>query len=160
MNTTRQYELVYVVSPDVTEEGIGDLRKQIEDVVSRFGGEIKESENWGRRKLAYEIDHHKEGTYLLELINAPGDFVKELNRRLLVTDLVMRHLIVRVDEERRVVGQVTERRRIIRARRRQARGLPPEAEVKSGEQSNADREGSREDQESTGSQQEDGGARR
>ena len=158
MNTTRQYELVYVVSPDVTEEGIGDLRKQIEDIVSRFGGEIKESENWGRRKLAYEIGHHKEGTYLLELINGPGDFVKELNRRLLVTGLVIRHLIVRVDEERRIAGELTERRRVTRTRRRQARGLPPE--VKSGEQSSQDREESREDQGSTGSLQEDGGARR
>ena len=128
MTATRQYELIYIVAPDTTEEGVADLHKQVAAIVSQFGGEIEKSENWGRRRLAYEIGQHKEGTYVLELINAPGDVVKELDRRLRVTDQVIRHLLVRVDEDRRVAEQSMTRRRETQARRRQARGLPPQPE--------------------------------
>jgi small subunit ribosomal protein S6 len=155
MTATRQYELIYIVAPDTTEEGVADLHRQVEGIVSRFGGQIEKSENWGRRKLAYEIDHHKEGTYVLELINAPGDVVRELDRRLRVTDQVIRHLVVRVDEDRRVAEQSTARRRENQARRRRARGLPPEPE--SGERSGVDRRAGHEDQESADRWQKHGG---
>ena len=68
-----------------------------------MNGQIEKTENWGRRKLAYEIGRHKEGTYVLEVINGSGELMKEIDRRLKVTDLVIRHLVVRVDEEQGVV---------------------------------------------------------
>ena len=145
MTTMRQYELIYIVAPDTTEEGVADLHKQVAGIVSRFGGEIEKSENWGRRRLAYEIGQRKEGTYVLELINAPGDVVKELDRRLRVTDQVIRHLLVRVDEDRRVAEQSTTRRRETQSRRRQARGLPPQPEPR--ERPDADTTEGREDRE-------------
>ena len=68
-----------------------------------MGGQIEKTENWGRRKLAYEIGRHKEGTYVLEVINGSGELMKEIDRRLKVFDLVIRHLVVRVDEEQGVI---------------------------------------------------------
>ena len=86
---------------------------------------------------------------MLELINAPGDVVKELDRRLRVTDQVIRHLLVRVDEDRRVAEQLMARRRETQARRRQARGLPPQPEPR--ERPAADTTEGREDREGQGS---------
>jgi small subunit ribosomal protein S6 len=126
MNTTRKYELVYVLAPEVSEQGVAELRAQIEATVARFEGQIEKSENWGRRKLAYEIGPHKEGTYLLEFINGSGDLMKEIDRRLRVNEQVLRHLVVRVDEELRAVERARARRQAD-AQRRVARGLPAEA---------------------------------
>jgi small subunit ribosomal protein S6 len=126
MSTHRQYELVYILPPETGEQEVTDLHAQVEQIVARFSGTIDTSENWGRKKLAYEIGPHKEGMYLLDLITGPGDMVKELDRRLKVSDRVVRHLLVRVDDEMRVV----ERRRAARqahvTERRAARGLPAE----------------------------------
>ena len=127
--STRKYELVYVVSPDVGDDQVAAVHEQVQAIVARFGGEIERTDTWGRRKLAYEIAHHKEGTYVLEVINGGGDLMKEIDRRLkVVTDTVIRHLIVRVDEEQRVVDRTRTRRTAQQHRRRIARGLPPEVQ--------------------------------
>jgi len=126
MSTARQYELVYIVTPDATEQEIADLHTQIEQIVQRFNGTFDKTENWGRKKLAYEIGHHREGTYVVETITGPGELMKEIDRRLRVIDQVIRHLVVRVDEELRVAERTREARQKFVARRRVARGLPPE----------------------------------
>jgi small subunit ribosomal protein S6 len=126
MSTTRQYELVYIITPDASEQEIADLHTQIEQIVQRFQGTLDKTENWGRRRLAYEIGHHREGTYVVETIIGSGELVKEIDRRLRVIDQVIRHLIVRVDEELRVAERTRDARKATQARRRTARGLPPE----------------------------------
>jgi small subunit ribosomal protein S6 len=126
MSQNRQYELVYIVSPDASEQAVADLHTQVEQIVQRFNATFDKTENWGRRKLAYEIGHHREGTYVVETISGSGDVMKEIDRRLRVTDQVIRHLIVRVDEELRVAERTREARKANQARRRVARGLPPE----------------------------------
>jgi small subunit ribosomal protein S6 len=126
MSTNRQYELVYLVTPEASDEQVTELHTQIEQIVQRFGGTFDKTENWGRRKLAYEIGHHREGIYVVETITGSGEMVKEIDRRLRVIDQVVRHLIVRVDEELRVADRTREARRATQARRRTARGLPPE----------------------------------
>lgn len=123
--THRQYELIYVVPPDTTDEQVAELHTQIEGVVSRLHGQIEKTENWGRRKLAYEIGHFKEGVYVLEVINGGGELMKELDRRLRVMDQVIRHMIVRVDEEKKVVDRTRTKRQSESERRRVKRGLPP-----------------------------------
>ena len=125
MSHTRLYELVYIVSPDTTEQDATDLHTQVEAIVARFQGEMQETENWGRRKLAYRIGRHREGTYVLEVFTGTGEMTKELDRRLKVSDHVIRHLIVRVDEELRVAER-TRARRQAEALKRGDRGLPPE----------------------------------
>lgn len=128
MSTTRQYELVYIITPEASEQEVADLHAQIEQIVQRFNGTLDKTDNWGRRKLAYEIAHHREGTYVVETISGPGELMKEIDRRLKVIDQVIRHLIVRVDEELRVAERTRAARKANQARRRVARGLPPEPE--------------------------------
>jgi small subunit ribosomal protein S6 len=122
----RKYELVYVVSPDATDDQVTDLHNQVDAIVQRMSGKIEKTDNWGRRKLAYEIGRHKEGTYVLEVIDGSGELMKEIDRRFRVTDLIIRHLVVRVDEEEAVIERTRAARTETSRRRRVARGLPPE----------------------------------
>ncbi|MGH9409314.1 MAG: 30S ribosomal protein S6 [Vicinamibacterales bacterium] len=128
MSQSRQYELVYIVSPDASEQAVADLHTQIEQIVQRFSGTIDKTENWGRRKLAYEIGHAREGTYVVETISGSGELMKEIDRRLRVIDTVIRHLAVRVDEDLRIAERHRSERKATQARRRTARGLSPEPE--------------------------------
>src|SRR5262244_906715 len=130
----RQYELVYILPPDSTEQQVTDLHTQIETVVSRLHGQIEKTDNWGRKRLAYEIGHHKEGLYVLDVINGSGELMKELDRRLKVIDQVVRHMIVRVDEEKKVVERTQTKRRTESERRRIKRGLPPQRQPGEGRQ--------------------------
>jgi small subunit ribosomal protein S6 len=135
---SRKYELVYVVSPEANDEQVADLHTQVEAIVQRIGGHIEKTDNWGRRKLAYEIGRHKEGTYVLEVIDGGGELMKEIDRRLKVTDLVIRHLIVRVDEEQGVVDRTRANRTESSRRRRVARGLPPDRQPGEGQRGEVD----------------------
>ena len=134
----RKYELVYVVSPDATDAQIADLHTQVEQIAERLGGKIEKTDNWGRRRLAYEIGPHKEGTYVLETIVGGGELMKEIDRRLKVSDLVIRHLVVRIDEEQSVVDRVRTRRTENSRRRRVARGLPAERQPGEGQRGDVD----------------------
>lgn len=126
MSTSRQYELVYIVTPEASEQDVAELHTQIEGIVERFKGTFDKTENWGRRRLAYEIGKHREGTYVVETITGSGELMKEIDRRLRVNDAVIRHLVVRVDEELRVADRTRSARQETSARRRVARGLPAE----------------------------------
>ena len=71
MSTSRQHELVYLITPEASEQEVADLHTQIEQIVQRFSGNVLDkTENWGRRKLAYEIGHHREATYVVETISS------------------------------------------------------------------------------------------
>lgn len=126
MSSVRQYELVYITPPDTTDEALAALQQQVQTVVDRFGGNIGSTEAWGRRRLAYEIAGHREGTYVLHVINGPAELNSELDRRLRVLDVVIRHMIVRVDEELGAAERAQTRRKADMAVRRTKRGLPPE----------------------------------
>src|SRR3954470_13171929 len=122
----RQYELVYILPPDTTEQQVAQLHEQVGQVVTRMNGQMEKNENWGRRRMAYEIGHHKEGVYVLDVINGSGELMKELDRRLKVMDMVIRHMVVRVDEEKKVIDRTQTKRRTESERRRVKRGLPPQ----------------------------------
>ena len=126
MTEERQYELVYIAGPDSSEQELADLHTQVEQIAARFNGRVEKTENWGKRKLAYEIGRHREGVYVLEHLYGPGEMTKEMDRRLKVSDVVIRHLIVRVDEDLEMAERATKIRKEASARRRVARGLPPE----------------------------------
>jgi small subunit ribosomal protein S6 len=128
MAQNRQYEVIYILAPTATEQEAADVQAQVESAAQRFGGAIEKTENWGRRKLAYEIGSHKEGTYVLHVVNGSGEMVKEIERRLRVFDFVIRYLAVRIDEDMRIAERATAERKAETARRRAARGLPPEPE--------------------------------
>ena len=135
---SRKYELVYLVSPDASDEQVADLHTQVDDIVQRLGGQLEKTDNWGRRRLAYEIGRHKEATYVLETITGTGELLKEIDRRLKVSELVIRHLIVRVDEDQEVIERTQAKRGDASRRRRTARGLPPERQPGEGQRSDQD----------------------
>jgi small subunit ribosomal protein S6 len=134
----RQYELIYILPPETAEQQANELHEQVAQIVARLNGQIEKTENWGRRKFAYEIGHFKEGVYVLELINGSGELMKELDRRLKVIDQVVRHMIVRVDEEKRVVDRTRTKRQTESERRRVKRGLPPQRQPGEGRSSDND----------------------
>ena len=142
MSTNRQYELVYVLTPESSDEQIAEMHTQIEQIVQRFNGTLDKTENWGRRKLAYEIGHAREGTYVIETISGGGEMMKEIDRRLRVTDTIIRHLTVRVDDDLKVAERLRSERKATQARRRTARGLPPEpqASERRGDRDNDDQD--------------------
>jgi small subunit ribosomal protein S6 len=126
MGANRQYELAYLLPAESSEQDVADLQSQVEAITRRFSGTIDRTENWGRRKLAYEIGPHKEAVYVLHVLTGPRDLVKELDRRLKVIDKVVRHLVVRVDEELAVADRRRATRQAETAKRRERRGLAPD----------------------------------
>ena len=130
----RTYELIYVLKPDAPEQEVADLHTQVAEIVQRLGGTLDKTDTWGRRKLAYEIGHHKEGFYVLEVITGSGEMMKEIDRRLKVTEGLLRHLIVRVDESAIKAERARSRRTEESRRRRVARGLPPDRQPGEGPQ--------------------------
>ena len=134
----RKYELIYIVSPEATDDQVAELHTQVEGIVQRLSGQLERTENWGRRRLAYEIGRHKEGTYVLDVIHGSGELMKEIDRRLKVFDLVIRLLVVRVDEEQEVVERTKTRRTAASRRRRLARGLPPDRQAGEGQRGEPD----------------------
>ena len=132
--SARTYELIYVLKPDASEQEVADLHTQVADIVQRLDGTIDKTDTWGRRKLAYEIGHHKEGFYVLEVIIGSAELVKEIDRRLKVTEGLLRHLIVRVDEATIKAERARTKRTEESRRRRIARGLPPDRQPGEGPQ--------------------------
>jgi len=97
----RKYEIIFIVRPDVEEEDLNKLITQMEGVVAGAGGKIEKTEKMGRRRLAYRVGRHQEGSYVLFVFEGTGDTVKELERRLGVTDTIVKFLAVRIDEEQK-----------------------------------------------------------
>ena len=124
MPRDREYELVYIVAPTATDEDVEALQTQVAELVKEFGGTVENTDVWGRRKLAYELGHFTEGIYVVQLLDGPGEMIGELGRRLRVRDQVLRHLIVRVDEDLRKVRRAAEKKKATVQRRRAARGKP------------------------------------
>ena len=125
MSTERQYELIYIVAPVATDAEVETLQAEIDGHVVALGGTVDKTEVWGRRKLAYQIGDYGEGIYICQLVTGPGEMVGELERRLRVRDQVLRHLIVRVDEDLRKARRLKDKKKATVDRRRAARGLPP-----------------------------------
>src|SRR5579863_147311 len=95
----RKYELVFIVRTDTPEEEIGKLITQMEGVVTSLGGKVETVDKMGRRRLAYRVKRQREGFYVRFVIDGGGDVIKEFERRLKVTDAVIKYLTVRIDEE-------------------------------------------------------------
>jgi len=95
----RKYELIFIVRTDFPEEELGKLITQMEGVVTSHGGKVDKVEKMGRRRLAYRVQHQREGIYVLFVVEGGGEAVKEFERRLKVNDAVIKYLSVRVDEE-------------------------------------------------------------
>jgi small subunit ribosomal protein S6 len=114
----RNYEIMFIVNPNATEDEIDKINGQLEGVITAAGGEIQKIEKMGKRKLAYDVDKFREGSYVLFVIGANGDIIKECERRLRVMDAVIKYITVRTDEEVRRFEKI----RSYRAKRAARRG--------------------------------------
>jgi small subunit ribosomal protein S6 len=121
----RKYELMFVLAPNMTDEEIDKLIAQLEAVVQATQGEVVSVERMGRRKLAYRFDKFDEGYYVLFTIHGGGELVKEFERRLKVTDSVLRYISVRVDESLKRVDKIKSAR--LKKVRRKSGATQPEA---------------------------------
>lgn len=90
----RNYELMYIIRPDVEQETVQAVVEKFQGIIVN-GGEIVKHDVLGKRRLAYEINKHREGTYVLVHFTASSDVVNELERVLKITDEVIRHMVVR-----------------------------------------------------------------
>ncbi|HLJ17872.1 MAG TPA: 30S ribosomal protein S6 [Bryobacteraceae bacterium] len=94
----RIYEELFIVRPDATDEEIDPLIEQVKHVIAGAHGNVEKLEKWGVRKLAYRVSKRWEGYYVLVQFTAGPEAVKEIERRLRVSDLVMKFITVRIDE--------------------------------------------------------------
>ena len=93
----RRYELMLVLSPDVPDDKSQAVIDKSTRLIVAAGGQIIKVAPWGRRRLAYPIDRHREGSYHIILFEAPSDAIVELEHTLLITEEVLRHLVTRVE---------------------------------------------------------------
>lgn len=102
----RTYEVMYIVRPDVEEADLDKLIEGFTTVVTNGGGEVSQTEKLGRRRLAYIVRKFQDGQYVLMHISADGPLVAELERRLRVTEQVIKFITVRTDEENKRLAKV------------------------------------------------------
>jgi small subunit ribosomal protein S6 len=103
---SRVYEVMFIVRPDVAEEDVDKLIAGFSTTVTGGGGAVKNVEKMGRRKLAYMVRKFNDGNYVLLTIEAMGPVVLELERRLRVTEPVIKFITVRIDEEEKRLAKV------------------------------------------------------
>jgi small subunit ribosomal protein S6 len=94
----RIYEELFIAKPDAPEEEVDQFVEQLRGQLTNAGGTVDKVEKWGKRRLAYKVDKYREGAYVLLQFSAGPETVKELERRLRVSDLVIKFLTVRIDE--------------------------------------------------------------
>ena len=95
----KAYELLYIVDPAANDEVRAGVSARIDVAITSDGGQVDSVDNWGKRKLAYEIDGLEEGDYILINFHADPTQIQELDRVLRINDAVKRHMIVRRQEE-------------------------------------------------------------
>jgi small subunit ribosomal protein S6 len=120
MQTKRQYEVIFIVDPTADDE-VSRLTEGFSQIITDQGGMVTKAEPMGKRQLAYEINHHKDGTFVLLEIEGTGHEIAELERRMRVNDRILRYLTVRVDEDRRRAEKLKDRR-ARKAAKRPSRG--------------------------------------
>jgi small subunit ribosomal protein S6 len=121
----RTYELMFIVRPDMADEDLDKLISTLENQVTTTGGTVKNVERMGKRRLAYVVRRFQDGVYILLTVEGTGALIHELERRLRVTEPVIKFLTVRIDEEQKRLDKIKQ----IREARRKAVPAPatPEA---------------------------------
>ena len=117
----RTYELMFIVRPDMTEEDQDKLISTLESAVGTSGGAVKNVERMGKRRLAYTVRKFHDGLYMLLTVEGSGGLIHELERRLRVTEPVIKFLTVRIDEEQKRLDKIN----ALREAKRKAVPAPP-----------------------------------
>jgi small subunit ribosomal protein S6 len=102
----RTYELMFIVRPDMTDEDLDKLISNLQSVVPASGGTVKSVDKMGKRRLAYTVRRFNDGIYVLLVVEGGGAVIHELERRLRVTEPVIKFLTVRIDEEQKRLAKI------------------------------------------------------
>ena len=125
----RTYELMFIVRPDMPEEDLDKLISTLETTVSSSGGTMKSVEKMGKRRLAYTVRGFHDGVYVLLTVEGSGGLIHELERRLRVTEPVLKFISVRIDEEQKRLAKI----KAIRDARKKTSAAPAPAAPEGGE---------------------------
>ena len=125
----RSYEVMFIVRPDLEDEETDKLIENLSNTVKNGGGLVKSVEKMGRRKLAYVVRKFADGNYILLTVEATGPVVQELERRLRVTEQVIKFITVRMDEEEKRLAKL----KALRGTRRKASDAAPAIEAAAAE---------------------------
>jgi small subunit ribosomal protein S6 len=107
-NTAREYETIYILRPNTPNEGVAEVNTRIKGVIEGMGGKIIKIDNWGKRRLAYEVAKERKGIYLYWQYLAQPGIVEETERNLKMLDNVIRFLTIKVDENVDVAARPVE----------------------------------------------------
>jgi small subunit ribosomal protein S6 len=121
----RTYELMFIVRPDMLDDDLDKLVSTLESAVTTAGGAVKSVERMGKRRLAYAVRRFHDGIYILLTVEGGGAVVHELERRLRVTEPVIKFLTVRIDEEQKRLDKIKQ----LRESRKKASSTPPAVEA-------------------------------
>jgi small subunit ribosomal protein S6 len=97
--TSREYETIYIVRPNTTNEGVAEVNERVRNIIESMGGKIIKVDNWGKRRLAYEVEKERKGIYLYWQYLATRGVVEEVERNMRMLDTVIRYMTVRVDAD-------------------------------------------------------------
>jgi small subunit ribosomal protein S6 len=106
----RTYELMFIVRPDMLDDDLDKLVSTLESAVTTAGGSVKSVERMGKRRLAYAVRRFHDGIYILLTVEGGGVVIHELERRLRVTEPVIKFLTVRIDEEQKRLDKIKQLR--------------------------------------------------
>src|SRR3954471_4834886 len=106
--TAREYETTYILRPNTPNEGVAEVNTRIKGVIEGMGGKIIKVDNWGKRRLAYEVAKERKGIYLYWQYLAQPGVVEETERNLRMLDSVIRYLTVKIDEDVDVTARPSE----------------------------------------------------
>ncbi|MDP2673729.1 MAG: 30S ribosomal protein S6 [Dehalococcoidia bacterium] len=101
----RDYELVMIVSPEVADEAVPATIERVQQFIAEQGGEVKEVNPWGRRRLAYPIEKYREGSYVVAQLSLDPQQLGALEENLKLSDDVIRHLVVKLEEQEGPKGE-------------------------------------------------------
>ena len=127
MADKRIYEIVFIIDPGAEDAEVMRLTEGVQKIITDQGGNIVKTEMMGKRQLAYEINHKRDGIYVLLEVEGSGAEIAELERRMRVNDRILRYMTVRVDEDRRRADKLKARR--ARKAERRPRAGKAKAEV-------------------------------
>ena len=136
MAEKRTYEVVFIVDPDTADDEVMRLSEGVQKIITTQGGSITKTEMMGKRQLAYEINHKKNGTYVLLEVEGSGAEIAEVERRMRVNDQILRYMTVRVDEMRRRAEKLKDRS-ARKAAKQPSNGKAKAAQVEADEEGSA-----------------------
>lgn len=110
MAEKRTYEVIFIIDSDADDAEVMRLTEAVQKIITDQGGNITKTEMMGKRRLAYEISHKRDGIYVLLEVDGSGAEIAELERRMRVNDRILRYMTIRVDEDRRRADKLKARR--------------------------------------------------